>query len=188
MTRSFEFTAGALSLDFIDTLAGASVEPAELLASPHDLSNWLGEAGVVQGLDLTGRDLSRALALREAVRTLLLSAVESKPWPADAVDRVNREAAGAVFRPVLLEGRVEMTSAAPFRSALAVLAGDALLLLRPEKLGRVRRCPECRMLFLDNSRPGRRVWCSSASGCGNRAKVRRHRARRATRDGERPGQ
>ena len=43
------------------------------------------------------------------------------------------------------------------------------------KLDKVRRCanPECGWLFLDDSRAGKRRWCSM-SACGNRAKARRH--------------
>jgi len=43
------------------------------------------------------------------------------------------------------------------------------------RLDRVRRCanPECGWLFLDDSRAGKRRWCSM-SACGNRAKARRH--------------
>jgi hypothetical protein len=42
-------------------------------------------------------------------------------------------------------------------------------------LDRVRRCanPECGWLFLDDSRAGKRRWCSMSS-CGNRARARRH--------------
>ena len=51
-------------------------------------------------------------------------------------------------------------------------AGD---LLAGPRLDRVRRCanPECGWLFLDDSRAGKRRWCSM-SACGNRAKARRH--------------
>ena len=51
-------------------------------------------------------------------------------------------------------------------------AGD---LLTGGKLDKVRRCanPECGWLFLDDSRAGKRRWCSMSS-CGNRAKARRH--------------
>src|SRR5580704_15548830 len=51
-------------------------------------------------------------------------------------------------------------------------AGD---LLAGPRLDRVRRCanPECGWLFLDDSRAGKRRWCSMQS-CGNRAKARRH--------------
>ena len=63
-------------------------------------------------------------------------------------------------------------------TALALLApvlwsaGD---LLAGPRLDRVRRCanPECGWLFLDDSRAGKRRWCSMTS-CGNRAKARRH--------------
>ena len=51
-------------------------------------------------------------------------------------------------------------------------AGD---LLTGPRLDRVRRCAnlECGWLFLDDSRAGKRRWCSM-SACGNRAKARRH--------------
>src|SRR5207237_327653 len=44
---------------------------------------------------------------------------------------------------------------------------------------RLRICenPQCRWVFKDTSRTGKRKWCSMRS-CGNRAKVARHRARR----------
>ena len=45
-------------------------------------------------------------------------------------------------------------------------------LLAGPRLDRVRRCanPECGWLFLDDSRAGKRRWCSMQS-CGNRAKA-----------------
>jgi hypothetical protein len=36
----------------------------------------------------------------------------------------------------------------------------------------------CRLLFLDGSKSGTRLWCDDA-GCGNRDRVKRHRGRRA---------
>ena len=49
-------------------------------------------------------------------------------------------------------------------------AGD---LLTGARLDKVKRCanPECGWLFLDDSRAGKRRWCSMTS-CGNRAKAR----------------
>ena len=91
----------------------------------------------------------------------------------------------------------EALAAAPARTALRrergaygwevdVKSGTALALLAPvlwsagdllagPRLDRVRRCanPECGWLFLDDSRAGKRRWCSMQS-CGNRAKARRH--------------
>jgi predicted RNA-binding Zn ribbon-like protein len=65
---------------------------------------------------------------------------------------------------------------------VALSARELLLALPP---GRLRICAgdECGWLFLDSSKAGRRRWCSMAD-CGNRAKARRHYARR---HGRRPG-
>lgn len=64
----------------------------------------------------------------------------------------------------------------------------AILALADER-DRLRTCgnPQCRWLFVDRSRSGRRVWCEMAV-CGNRMKVGRHRGRHgATRPISRPG-
>jgi predicted RNA-binding Zn ribbon-like protein len=71
---------------------------------------------------------------------------------------------------------VEPTAAA----ALATLARDAVDLFGGRLAARIRVCAaeDCGLLFVDASRPGRRRWCSMER-CGNLAKVRGHRARRA---------
>lgn len=49
---------------------------------------------------------------------------------------------------------------------------------------RLKACPDCRWSFYDNTRNGSKRWCLMAAagpgsrGCGNIAKVRRHRERR----------
>jgi predicted RNA-binding Zn ribbon-like protein len=57
---------------------------------------------------------------------------------------------------------------------------------------RLKACPDCRRAFYDHTRNGSKRWCLMAPagpgsrGCGNIAKVRRHRARsRDQRSGER---
>ncbi len=70
---------------------------------------------------------------------------------------------------------VDPTAAA----ALATLARDAVDLFGGPLASRVRVCAaaDCGLLLVDTSRPGRRRWCSMQR-CGNRAKIREHRARR----------
>ena len=60
-------------------------------------------------------------------------------------------------------------------SQLAPVLWSAGDLLTGGKLDKVKRCanPECGWLFLDDSRAGKRRWCSMQS-CGNRAKAKRH--------------
>jgi len=55
------------------------------------------------------------------------------------------------------------------------LAGQFASLLRraPDRL---KRCEECGRFFLDSTRSRTRRWCSTR--CGDRARVRSHRARR----------
>jgi predicted RNA-binding Zn ribbon-like protein len=55
------------------------------------------------------------------------------------------------------------------------LAVHAWQLLQRDAAGRLRECRDdsCGWLFLDRSRNGSRVWCSSAD-CGNRSRARRH--------------
>lgn len=50
---------------------------------------------------------------------------------------------------------------------------SALEVLTTEDLDRVRQCPGCGWLFLDQSRNHSRTWCDMRY-CGNRAKAQRH--------------
>jgi predicted RNA-binding Zn ribbon-like protein len=79
---------------------------------------------------------------------------------------------------------VEMTPVADTWIQLAVrqLAGSFVSALRQSQPPRVRLCANdsCRRAFYDESKSRTRRWCDP-SACGNRARVRRHRARaRAT--------
>jgi predicted RNA-binding Zn ribbon-like protein len=69
-------------------------------------------------------------------------------------------------------GRGIRWASGPCSAALAVVARDAVDLLASEKLARVRECAaaNCSLLFLDESRAGRRRWCAMTR-CGNRAKA-----------------
>ncbi len=64
-------------------------------------------------------------------------------------------------------------------AALATLARDAVDLFGGPLASRIRVCAaaDCGLLLVDTSRPGRRRWCSMQR-CGNRAKIREHRALR----------
>ena len=66
----------------------------------------------------------------------------------------------------------------PVDDALARIAEPLIQELAGGHPERIRICgnDECRWVFYDESRAGRRRWCDMAS-CGNRAKAARHRAR-----------
>jgi len=164
------FDAGAASLDF-----AAAPEPVH----PRDLGEWL--AARYERLDpseATERDLTDALGLRAAIQRLAEAAADGDPLDPDDVDTVNLFGATPDIPPSLDGGR-RQAGAGRIRTgqALSTLARDVIgiLAVEPERL---RRCDadDCRKVFRDESRTVNRRWCSMQR-CGNRAKVRAHRAR-----------
>jgi predicted RNA-binding Zn ribbon-like protein len=117
---------------------------------------------------------------------VLRSAVDGAPAPPDAVALIDTLLRAAGPRPGLLlrDGtavRSDHGPDDPVDAALGVLAADAARLLGTPERARLRICAadDCSARFLDRSPAGRRRWCTM-SGCGNRAKVRRHRKRLVT--------
>jgi predicted RNA-binding Zn ribbon-like protein len=174
-TRWF-FDAGALSLDFAHT-GGVEERPEwEQLGTPRELTDWL--RAHVDGYDgrreASRRDVARAAGLRAAVIRLARLAAAGRPlWHGD-VDVVN----GVALRPDVprvLPGR--STPSVSVGQALSTVARDAVDVMAKHR-DRVRECgaDDCPLVFLDLSRAGNRRWCSMQR-CGNRHKVRSHRAR-----------
>lgn len=170
--------AHPIALGLVNTrLLGPRGQELDLLATPADLERWLraheDELGPLAQEVLLR--LPEFRGLREAVEALLAAAVEGRPLPVPALERVNGIAAAVPTVLRLEQGpRVEerpvTTSAAAralgeiARSAIRVIGGSTAL-------GRCRRCGR----FFVVGRAGR-IWCSPA--CGNRARVARHQARR----------
>jgi predicted RNA-binding Zn ribbon-like protein len=186
--KRFEFIAGSPALCFVDTLGNRTGAGKEWLVDPQSLDNWLTEAklsGSSSG-QVTDRDLKDAQALREAIYRCGLRAMQGESYAQPDLELLNRAAAEPPLRPQLKDGELVLLNHGPKRAsvkaALSVLAADALQLFTSALRQRIRRCPECGMMFVDTSRPGKRRWCSSAKGCGNRAKVRNWRTRRVTRN------
>ena len=183
--------ADHLSLDFANTLfwRGAAT-PQETLRTPNDLLAWLAGAGMAgtgavqshwQASPKAADTAYRlALDLREAIYRIL---AEPEPAPDDLAAlnlalaaaperrRIERTAAGWAWR-------TEPWSAPNLHHLLAPIVWSAADLLAGPRRARVRTCanPQCRWLFLDDSKAGTRRWCSMSS-CGNRAKAHRHYSR-----------
>jgi predicted RNA-binding Zn ribbon-like protein len=144
-------------------------------AKPEALGAWLAEHALA-GVDAqwSRSDLERAVALREALRALLLAnnglAVEPD---ADAA------------RDVSLGVRVEASgrlALEPHGTGIAAPLGRLLaIVVEAQAAGtwsRLKACPaeDCHWAFYDASRNRSRTWCSMQV-CGNRAKARAYRAR-----------
>jgi len=181
---SFHFKSGRLCLDFVATVGERWRRSFERLRSPEDLARWLGEAGVLDAPPpVTEAHLVAARRLRESIYRLVKLAGDGTPDRRD-VEEINRFAARAPLAPRLgSDGRsVTWRGDEPVEAALATIARDAVDLLSGPLVARIRECaaPDCALLFVDASRPGRRKWCSM-DACGNVAKTGAYRRRRSTR-------
>ena len=171
-----------LCLEFANTRYWRGQEaPTETLNAPEDLAAWTtANEGLKLAKPPARREFDRAIEVRELIHRLFDAHAQAKAPAARDVEALNEALSEAPARTTLKRERGSYAWDVDMRSgtALALLApvlwtaGD---LLAGPRLGRVRRCanPECGWLFLDDSRAGKRRWCSMSS-CGNRAKARRH--------------
>jgi len=175
------FDAGRPCLNLLATIGRRGATPVERVPATPDFVAWLTGAGLVQApVPVSEPELQQMRRLRDAVYAVVDAARCTRAPTPGAVAVLNSFAAHPPPSPRLAVGGRTVTwhSDDPVRGALAVPARDAIDLVTGPDLARVRECaaPECRMLFLDSSRGGRRRWCSMAR-CGNRAKARAHAAR-----------
>lgn len=174
--RRWHFDSGSLALDFGYTGDYGYDRPDwERLHEPRDLHDWIDSRFGSLDTPISKGQLAGALDVRSAVTLLAHAAADGTVSDARSVDLLNEIAAATPVRPHLSGGSTP--AATPTLPAvLSTVAGNAIeVLTSPGR--RVRRCSgdNCALIFFDHSRPNARRWCSMAR-CGNRAKVRAHRA------------
>lgn len=191
---SWWFDAGSIALDFAHTggFAGHSAghdaghaagqarrgSAVELLQSPADLGHWLGERMPRVDPAASERELSDALGLRAAIAAIALAIVHRERPAASEIDIVNLFAAMPDIPPALSGGTRQAGAVqARVTQGLSHIAREAVALFG-DAASSIRECSaeDCGLVYLDTSRSGNRRWCSMKR-CGNRAKVRAHRAR-----------
>jgi predicted RNA-binding Zn ribbon-like protein len=181
----FVFRSGRLCLAFGATVGERWRRGFDRLLTPGHLARWYAEAAVVSvPVRVTGADLDQARMVREAIYRTAKAAIGGHPRaPADE-EIINAAAAAPPPVPRMEHGAVTVAAAGPRpgASALSAVARDAIGLFSTADAGLLRECasPECGLLFLDLSRPGRRRWCSS-DACGGKARAAAYRQRRAHR-------
>ncbi|MEN8375277.1 MAG: ABATE domain-containing protein [Gemmatimonadota bacterium] len=188
-----QLVAGEPALDFTNTVSWRGAEQWEdWLEDFGDLLWWGVRAGLLDPgavrarlKRVTGVEeeiFRRAIALREAIHDVFGSLARRSPPSDAALTRLSEEWTRAQSRRRLVVGeegfgsRIVAEEASELLiSSLAANAGDLLLSMEP---ARVKLCAghECGFLYADTSRNRSRRWCDMAD-CGNRAKVRRFRAR-----------
>lgn len=174
------YDSGTVSLDFAHTGDLDPTAGTEQLHSPDDLGRWLADR--VDRLDPASneRELADALHLRDAIAHIARGYAHQRTPAADDIDTINLYAATPDIPPTLTGGK-RQAGAGRLRvgQALSSIARDAIgVFSREADDNRIRECAadDCQLVFVDESRTGSRRWCSMQR-CGNRAKVRAHRAR-----------
>ncbi|CCB72052.1 conserved protein of unknown function (plasmid) [Streptantibioticus cattleyicolor NRRL 8057 = DSM 46488] len=181
----FNFRSGRLSLAFVATVGERWRGNHERLRTPADLARWYREAGLLdEPVAVTPAGLAEARTVREAVHRIAWSVIDGRRAAPSDEAVLNAAAEAPPLVPVLRSGARTLRPPARGgqRAALSTVARDAIELFAGAEAGRIRACasPECALLFVDTSRPGRRRWCSS-DACGGRDRAAAYRRRRAAR-------
>ncbi len=195
--RQFDFIGGALCLDFANTVGGLrdTMHAREYLLGYEDLVAWSRQAGVLTedeaarllyepaGDAETSAVFARAIALREAIYRICTALVQGTEPEAAALRALDAELALAQPHRHLTwaDGSIrwewERDEGAP-DAMLWPIARSASELLTSSTAQALGQCSSetCGWLFVDTTKNHSRRWCDMG-GCGNRDKVRRHRAR-----------
>jgi predicted RNA-binding Zn ribbon-like protein len=196
----FELIAGAVCLDFINTLDDRfTSQPTELLKTYLDLARFGEDAGILDDSAVdrlfarsqtspeeAQRALQSAVEMREAMFAVFTAIATKKPVSRPALMIVNQYIQGAAEHAQLVPAQNgQITKAAApfewrfdalpsgFKDPLWPIARSAAELLASDQLPYVRMCASkaCEWFFLDTSKNHRRRWCDMTK-CGNREKAR----------------
>lgn len=192
-----DLVGGELCLDFVNTASERLVGPfRERLLEYDDLIRW-GErtealdaataarlrSSAARDAEGAARSLERARSLREAIYRVFRARHRGEAPAAEDVSLLSVAGSAATSMQRLAAGRAGFELEWPETDALDrawwPAATSAVALLLSSDLERVKECAtdNCNWLFLDMSRNRSRRWCDMKD-CGNRAKARRHYAKR----------
>jgi len=165
----FRPVGGRIVLDFLNT-ADWSADgqiAQEKLQTVADVNRWTDALGIGQiWADNREDNLPGLIALRAELRNTVLATTGLTGGTGENHLSATSVRWSLPLRPFRIgDYRLEQLITV---SAMAVLSD-------PREYQRIKMCPgaDCGWLFVDETRNGRRKWCSMET-CGNRAKARRH--------------
>ncbi|QFG67581.1 CGNR zinc finger domain-containing protein [Ornithinimicrobium pratense] len=186
---SWTWLGDHLAVDFANTVREVGGAMVDLIPTVDDFTGWLGEEAqrLPQLEELSEDGLRDLRQLRDSILSLLHAATAGGELPAPAVTLVNDAVfKAATTRTLIGVGQTQAVPACsdPVMALRGMLAAAAIDLLAREDLANLALCraPGCGQFF-HRARPNQR-WCSP--GCGNRARVDRHRHRQARPAGQEP--
>jgi predicted RNA-binding Zn ribbon-like protein len=201
-THRFERVAGSLCLDFVNTVgdrSGTWRYVRNYLPRYEDVVSWGLQAQLLPEREAAAlRALAqrrpaeaaaaheRAVNLRETLHTIFSPIANGQPIAPDGLAALN-----AMLPDLLIKSRLATSTEgliyhwtfeagdAPFDRIIWTVAQSATDLLTSGDLRHIHQCAmeTCGWLFLDVSKNKTRRWCAMKL-CGNKTKVRQHRAMR----------
>ncbi|CAH2396154.1 CGNR zinc finger domain-containing protein [Mesorhizobium escarrei] len=154
-----------------------STQPFERMRSPEDLGRWCVESGLLDRAPAVDEQkLAKAISLRESLQRIGESIATRRSPDLSDIAQVNVAASVEVIPQLSEDAASVRWVAGGVEAALSRVARDAVDLFSGSFRDRIRICanPKCQGLFVDESRPGLRRWCSMTT-CGDQAKKARFR-------------
>jgi predicted RNA-binding Zn ribbon-like protein len=184
------------ALDFVNTVDSRRGRwGPEFLQSFEDLLVIAERTAVIDGASASGMRakastsperariaIEKGVALREAIYQIFVAEDSGSPSPDTALHRVETVAREGRSRERLARTKAGYAWKLPFDEladlgrAFALAATDLLIARNGRRDVRECKGDNCGWLFLDQSKGGRRMWCSDAS-CGVRSRIARFRTR-----------
>ncbi len=191
-TYKYQFIAGNLALDFVNTVAFRADpgKKTERLQSAEDVHRWANQAHLpdrtaIKSSPLGSAALRHIREVREDLFAVFHAIAGDDPILPDTLARVGNALQQCCAKRCLsVDGaEVRWTWRPGARSTdylLYPVLTAATDLLTSVSRDLVRQCEDasCGWLFLDRSNARKRRWCSMAD-CGNRNKARKHYRREA---------
>jgi predicted RNA-binding Zn ribbon-like protein len=182
-TQDFQFIAGSLALDFVNTVGNRLGSARDYFSSPRDALRWARLARVqtlARDSRMSRSDLAECRGRRENLYALFVPCCSGLSPNGRALAHLNRDVAILCRKRALRRvagGYRWIVSGSTAERLAYLIETDAADLLNSGRFRLIRQCQDrsCGWMFLDRSKRQNRRWCSMRD-CGNRAKARRHYA------------
>ncbi len=176
--KNFRFQDTRLCFTLPATLGDRGKTLCERLNTPEDLARWLAELGFSDfPLQLCEDDLATTKRVREAIQHAGEALAAKQPFDTKDLEEINTIAMVPPPIPqIAKDGRGVIWKITELRSVLSMISRDFIDLATGSLSVHVKMCanPSCRGIFVDESRPKNRRWCSMQT-CGNQMKKSRIR-------------
>ena len=199
MTKNYAFIGNNLSLDFVNTVGNvSSANPAEYLNSFSDLIEWSKQGELISDDEAIAifaeaernvleseKAFQRVLKFRKSVYDIFRSIVNREEISGKDLSVFNNELSRAMSKAEIFRHENELFWDWKNNSLdriLFLITRIAAQLLTSSDLEKLKCCSgeNCGWLFYDTSKNNRRQWCDMRD-CGNLAKAKRFRAKKAPR-------